>query len=320
MRRVEAEARRGVLAIVAACMIWGFAPLLYHHIAEVPALELMAHRTVWTGVMFGALILGQGRGREILRMFAGPSRGRVLAAGLLIGVNWALFIWAVNADHGVEASLGYYILPLVSAALGFLVLGERLGPWQVAGLALACLAVALLTWGLGVAPWIALALAGSFSLYSLVKKPLAASAPVVVLGEVLVIGGPMLAVLAWAGWTGGPAGAWGWFGRDWAHSLWLLALGPVSGLPLMLFSWGAQRVKLATSGLVAYLNPTLQLGSAVFILGQPVTAWHGLALALIWAAIGLYSFGAWAAQAPAAAAKGRAASAASSAATSGRLR
>jgi chloramphenicol-sensitive protein RarD len=143
----RSEARRGIPAIVAACAIWGFAPLLHHPIAEVPALELMAHRTVWTGVMFGALILARGRKRDLVRLLAGPDRGRVLASGLLIGFNRGLFIRAVNADHEVEASLGYDILPLVSAALGLVILGERLGPWQIAGLALIWVAIAFYSVG-----------------------------------------------------------------------------------------------------------------------------------------------------------------------------
>lgn len=289
----EGAARRGVLAIIAACCIWGFAPSFYHHLGEVPALEIMAHRTIWTGIMFALVVTLQRRWSELGQLARGPDRPRVLAAGLLIGFNWGLFIWAVTSGRAVEASLGYYILPLVSAVLGFAVLKERLSPAQIAAIALASLAVAVLTWGLGVAPVIALALALSFSVYSAVKKPLRANAMIVVLAEVMVIGLPATGLLIWAAWHGG---AWGWFGRDAYHSIMLAFMGPISGLPLLMFSWGAQRVKLATSGLVAYLNPTIQLASAVWIMGEPVTPWHGLALALIWVAIGIYSAGAWGAE------------------------
>lgn len=303
----DSSARSGVLAIIAACAIWGFAPTFYHYLREVPALEIMAHRTIWTGVMFALVMLAQHRGDELRRLFAGRDRGRVVAASLLIGFNWGLFIWAVTTGRAVEASLGYYILPLISAVLGFVVLKERLGAAQITAIALAALAVAVLTWGLGVAPVIALALATSFSLYSLVKKGLQGSAMIQVLAEVLVIGLPMSALLVWAAWVGGD---WGWLGRDLPHSLMLMLMGPISGLPLMLFSWGAQRVKLATSGLVAYLNPTLQFLAAMLIMGEPVTRWHGLALGMIWVAIAIYSAGAWGADR-------RARSAASSASTSG---
>jgi chloramphenicol-sensitive protein RarD len=301
-------ARNGVLAIVGACAIWGFAPLFYHHLREVPALEIMAHRTIWTGVMFALWVTLQGRWPLLVALLRGPDRGRVVAAGLLIGFNWGLFIWAVTSGRALEASLGYYILPLVSAVLGFVLLKERLRPVQVAAIGLATLAVLVLTWGLRVAPVIALALATSFSVYSLVKRPIRAPALIVVLAEVLVIGLPMLALLIWAAWHGGD---WGWFGRDTYHSGLLIVMGPISGLPLALFSWGAQRVKLATSGLVAYLNPTLQLLSAVLLMGEPMTHWHAVALAMIWVAIALYTGGALAADR-------RARSAVSSAGTSGK--
>jgi chloramphenicol-sensitive protein RarD len=284
------ERRKGVLAIIAACAIWGFAPLLYHRIKEVPALEIMAHRTLWTAVLLGGIAAAQGRLGEAKALVLGPDRWRIVAAALLIGFNWGLFIWAVTTNRAVEASLGYYILPLVSAVLGRVVLGERLRRAQVLAIFIATLAVGLLTWGLQVAPVIALALAVSFSAYSAVKRAIAAPALISVLVEVLLIGPPLMALLVWAGIRGG---AWGWFGRDAYHSAMLMLMGPISGVPLMLFSYGARRVKLATAGLVAYLNPTLQLASAVLILGEPVTVWHGLALALIWAAIALYSAAAW---------------------------
>lgn len=307
MQTAAERARNGVLAIVAACAIWGFAPLVYRQVREVPALEIMAHRTVWTGVMFALVVTVQRRWGELAGLLRGADRLRVVLAGLLIGFNWGLFIWAVTADRAVEASLGYYILPLVSAVLGFAALKERLAPAQVAAIGLATLAVLVLTWGLGVAPVIALALAVSFSIYGALKKAIRGSAMIVVLAEVLVLGLPMLALLVWAA---GQGGHWGWFGRDAYHDGMLLLMGPISGLPLLLFSWGAQRVKLATAGLVAYLNPTLQLGSAVFLIGEPVTPWHGLALAMIWTAIAIYSAAGWRGDR-------RAANSASSAATSG---
>ena len=287
---MQGEARKGIVAIFAACAIWGFAPLLYHRIAEVPALEIMAHRTLWTAVLLGAIAAAQGRLGEAKALVTGPDRGHIIAAALLIGFNWGLFIWAVTAGRAVEASLGYYILPLVSAVLGRVVLGERLRRAQVLAIGVASLAVAVLTWGLQVAPVIALALAVSFSAYSAVKRTIAAPALITVLTEVLLISPPLLAVLVWAGFQGGD---WGWFGRDVWHSAMLMLMGPISGVPLMLFSYGARRVRLATAGLAAYLNPTLQLASAVWIMGEPVTVWHGVALALIWAAIALYSAAAW---------------------------
>lgn len=279
------EPQKGVAAIIAACAIWGFAPLFYHRLHEVPAVEMMAHRTLWTAIFFGIFVTIGRRWPLAKALLTGPDRWRILAASLLIGFNWFLFIWAVVAGHAVEASLGYYIYPLVSAVLGVLLFGEALRGWQLAAIALAAVAVLVLTFGLGVAPVIALTLAVSFALYSAAKKQISAPAVISVLVEVLVLLPPLAAWLVWLACTGQ-----GWFGRDLYHTALLPLAGPLSGGPLMLFSYGAQRVRLATSGLTQYLNPTLQFLSAWLLLHEAVTLWHGLALALIWTAIALYSF------------------------------
>jgi chloramphenicol-sensitive protein RarD len=170
--------------------------------------------------------------------------------------------------------------------LGVALFGEVLRGAQAVAIGLTALAVLVLTFGLGVAPVVALALAVSFALYSAAKKRIGAAPMISVLVEVLIIGPPLLAWLVWLAAQGQ-----GWFGRDLYHSLMLPLAGPLSGGPLILFSYGAQRVRLATSGLTQYLNPTLQFLSAWLIMGEAVSLWHGLALALIWAAIALYSLG-----------------------------
>lgn len=280
------DPQKGVLAIIAACAIWGFAPLYYHALREVPAVEMMAQRTVWTAVSFGLVVSLTGRWGQVRALLTGEDRWRILAAALLIGFNWYLFIWAVVSDRAVEASLGYYIYPLVSALLGMLLFGEALRGPQALAIGLVALAVGLLTWGLGVAPVVALALAVSFALYSAAKKRIRSPALISVLVEVLVLCPALLAWLVWLAVQGQ-----GWFGRDLYHSLMLPLAGPLSGGPLILFSYGAQRVRLATTGLTQYLNPTLQFLSAWLIMGERVTPWHGVALLLIWAAISIYSLG-----------------------------
>jgi len=278
------QAQKGVAAIVLACSIWGFAPLYYHALSEVGAFEMMAHRTLWTAVMFGLVTTLTHRWSEVRALVRGPDRWRILAAAGFIGFNWYLFIWAITSDRAVEASLGYYVYPLVSALLGVVLFGEALRGLQIVAVGLAALAVAILTWGLGVAPVVALALAVSFSFYAAAKKRIAASAMISVLVEVLIIAPPMVALLVWLGMKGQ-----GWFGRDLYHTALLPLSGPLSGGPLMLFSYGARRVRLATSGLAQYLNPTLQFLSAWLILQEAVTIWHAVALALVWAAIASYS-------------------------------
>lgn len=281
-------AERGVLAIVAGCSIWGFAPLYYHALAHVSALEMMAHRTIWTAVFFSLLLAVQGRLGEVWALIRGPEKGRAMLASVLIGFNWLLFIWAIGAARAVEASIAYYIFPLISAVIGMVWFRERPGKAQGLAVVLAGLAVGVLTLGLGVAPWIALSLGVAFALYAAVKKGMAAGAVVTVTVEVLLMAPLALAVMIWA-----ESGSWGpdhgWFLRDGMHAALLPIAGLISGGPLILFSWGAQRVRLVTSGLVQYLNPTLQFLSAVLIMREPVTRWHVIALALIWAALALYS-------------------------------
>lgn len=288
------EATKGVLAIVGACMIWGFATLYYKAMAHLPPLEMLAHRSLWTLVLFGAVLAVQGRLGQVAALIRGPMGLRVALAGAIVAVNWGLFIFAIQAGYAVQASLGYYIFPLVTVVMGVLVLGERLSRAQGAAVGLAALAVAILTYGLGVAPWMALALAFSFAPYMLLKKRLKAPAAVSVTAEVALIAPFALALLVWAGAGGTVFGrAGGWFGADLYSTLMLPVSGVITGLPLVLFSWGAQRVRLSTLGLVQYLNPTLQAFSAVVIMGETFTLWHGLTFGLIWVALAVYSFEIW---------------------------
>ncbi|MES2433949.1 MAG: EamA family transporter RarD [Pseudomonadota bacterium] len=286
------EARKGVLAVVLACLIWGFGPAYYKHLSQVAAPEMLAHRTLWTLLMFGGLLAVQGRLAELRGLLLGPQRGRVWAATLLISANWFIFIWAVQSAHAIEASLGYYIFPLVAVLIGFVAFGERLAVPQVLAVGLATLAVCLLTYGLGVAPLIALSLAGTFASYSALKRGVSASAIVSVTAEVVLMAPLAIGYLVYAhlGFAGPGAG---WFGRDLGLSLWLPLTGLITGVPLMLFSYAARRVSMATLGLVQFLNPTLQFLTAVLIFAEPFSYWHAVAFGLIWLALALYSAAAW---------------------------
>jgi len=279
------EGTKGVAAILLACTIWGFATLYYKALAHVPPLEVLAHRSLWTLVFFGLLLALQRRLRAVPVLVTGPLAARVIGAALIVSVNWGLFIWAIQSGHAVQASLGYYILPLVSVVMGVLLLGERLTPGQGVAVGLAALAVVALTYGLGVLPWVSLSLALSFAPYLVIKKKLTAPAVVSVTAEVLVMA-PF--AIGWLIWQGGGA-----FFAD-LHTAMLLPIsGLITGGPLILFSWGAQRVRLSTLGLAQYLNPTLQMYSAVMIFGEPFTLWHGIAFAMIWAALAIYSAESW---------------------------
>lgn len=275
-------------AITAACAIWGVSPLFFRLLQEVPRLELLAHRAIWSVAIFGTVVLAQGRGRELARLLGRGRILRVAAAGLLVAGNWFCFLLAVQWGEVRQSSLGYYIFPLAAVALGVLLLGERPSALQAAAVALAAAGVGVMTWAAGGLPWIALALALSFAAYGLLKKTLAAPPLLSVTAEILLLVPPALLWLALvhAGLAGG-AGAV--FGREAGLSALLVLSGVMTALPLMLFSYGARRLSLGATGLVQYVNPTLQGLVAVLILGEPVGPAGAVAFALIWAAIALYS-------------------------------
>ncbi|MDP2063035.1 MAG: EamA family transporter RarD [Phaeovulum sp.] len=278
------EAAKGFWALVAACTVWGLSPLYYKLLAEVPPLQVLAHRTLWSLAFFGLVVVSSGKLREVRAAFLGRGAAITALSSVLISANWLVFIWAVQVGRTFDASMGYFLFPLVAVVLGVAVLGERLGPLQWLAVALAAAAVALLAFGLGALPWVALTLAVTFGLYGLVKKRLAVSPLVSVTAEVL-----LLAPLAfgWLGWIATKGGAA--MGGD-ARTLALLAFsGVLTGGPLMLFAYAARRVRMATLGLVQYLNPLLQFLCAVAVFAEPFTPWHRAAFALIWVALALYS-------------------------------
>jgi chloramphenicol-sensitive protein RarD len=282
MRRETA----GLLMMLGACSIWGLSPLYYALLKHIPALDVLAHRVVWSFVFFSGLLALQRRLGEVAFLFAPRRIGWVVLAAAMISVNWFLFIWSVGQARVTEASLGYFIFPLVSVVLGALFFGERLTRREMAAVALAAAAVGLLTLGLGVAPWISLTLAATFGVYGALKKRLAAGPVVSVTGEVLVTL-PIALIVLWDSPAGPGAVMSGAMPlRDLAL---LVVSGPLTAGPLVLFSGAARRLRLATVGLMQYINPTLQFIAAVAILGEPLGFWYGVAFPMIWVALGLYS-------------------------------
>jgi chloramphenicol-sensitive protein RarD len=279
------EAGKGVAALVAACTVWGLSGLYYKLLAHVAPIEILAHRTLWSLVFFTLVLLVQGRLSQLRAALASVRAvGIVLFAALMISTNWFVFILSIQIGRATEASLGYYLFPLVAVGIGRVIFGERLSRMQAAAVALAALAVTILTLGLGVAPWIALVLSMSFGLYSLVKKQLSAGPVVSVTAEVLLLSPIALGVLLFA-----HQGTGGVFGADLTDSLLLMFSGILTAGPLMLFSYASKRVRMGTVGLVQYINPTLQFLVAVMIFSEPFSTWHLVAFALIWSALTLYS-------------------------------
>ena len=282
---------RGFWAMIGVCVIWGFSPIYYRMLAGVPTLEILAHRTIWSFALFLVVLGAQGRLRELRAALTGPHLGRIALAALVVSTNWGLFIWSVQTDRVVQSSLGYYIFPLVAVLFGLVLFGERLTPAQVLAVGLAALAVGLLTWGLGVAPWISLGLAVTFGTYGVIKKSLPLGPTLSVAAEVALLTPLALGWLAAQALHLLPAGVAHplAFGQQFGLSLLLVASCFFTAVPLILFSYAARRVEMATLGLMLYLNPTLQFFCAVVLFGEPFTGWHMLAFAMIWAALAIYS-------------------------------
>jgi chloramphenicol-sensitive protein RarD len=277
--------RAGALAAVTAFLMWGLFPLYWKMLAAVPALEVVAHRTAWGFAAVAAWVTLRGGWKDV-RAVARRPRTLLLLAGsaVLIGLNWLLYIWAVAHDHIVEASLGYYVNPLVNVLLGVAVLRERLGRAQQIAVALAAAGVAVLTLGHGRLPWIALALAVSFGLYGLVRKTVGTDAVTGLLWETAILTPAALGFLV----ALGPRGA---FGHGGASTSALLALGgAVTAVPLVLFALGARALPLSTIGLIQYLSPSVQFLLAVLLYREPFTRTHAAAFLCIWAALALLTW------------------------------
>ncbi|MFH5775759.1 EamA family transporter RarD [Paracoccus broussonetiae] len=285
------EQAKGLIAMVGVCLIWGLSPLFYHTLAAVPVAEVLAHRTLWSLVLFLGILGYQGRLSEFRAALTGPYFWRLVFAAVTISANWGLFIWAVQAGHVVQSSLGYYIFPLVAVVMGIVLFKERLTVTQGVAVALAALAVLILTWGLGVAPWISIGLAISFGLYGVAKKALPMGPVLSVACEVAILT-PLAALWLILQATGlmpaallQPVS----FGTHLGETLLLVFSGVVTAVPLILFSYATRRIGMATVGLMQYLNPTLQFFCAVAIFGETFTGWHMIAFTMIWTALAIYS-------------------------------
>jgi chloramphenicol-sensitive protein RarD len=279
--------RPGAAAAVLAFLLWGLFPLYWKRLAGVPALEVVAHRTAWGFLAVAAWVTLRGRWADA-RAVAADRRTilRLAGSAVLIGLNWLLYVWAVVHDHVVEASLGYFVNPLVNVLLGVLVLGERLSRAQRIAVLLAAAGVAVLTAGHGRLPWIALALAVSFGLYGLARKTVAADAVTGLLWETAILAPLAAAFLVSLEWRGSGA-----FGRGAPEATALLALGgPVTAIPLVLFALGARALPLSTVGLLQYLSPSLQFLLAVLVFREPFTTTHAAAFACIWTALGILTW------------------------------
>ncbi|MES2441692.1 MAG: EamA family transporter RarD [Pseudomonadota bacterium] len=274
----------GLLLGVGAYALWGVLPLYIHMLRDVPALQLLAHRVLWSLVLLAVIVAVWRRGPALLAATRGRTLLGLVASALLIAVNWIVYIWAVQHAHVLEASLGYFINPLVNVALGMAVLGERLRRVQGVAIAIAAAGVAVMAFG-GGALWISLTLAASFGTYGLVRKMVAIDALGGLTVETLVLAPFCLAWLVHAGSVG--EGVWGQSAR---LDLLLVLAGAVTAAPLLMFAAAARRMPYSTLGLLQYIAPTLQFALAVLVFGEPLHTPHLITFALIWSGCALYAW------------------------------
>jgi chloramphenicol-sensitive protein RarD len=276
------EERRGLLMALSAFTIWGLFPLYWPLFEPAGAEEILAHRVVWSLAAMAVLLVATKRSAAFRAIWTTPRlRALMIAASLLIGVNWFTYIWGVNNGHVVETSLGYYINPLVTVMLGVLVLGERLRRLQWAALGIGLVAVLVLSVELGRPPYIALILAASFGSYGLAKKKAGVGPTEGVTFEALVLAPLAVGYLVFAT-ADGTAESWS---HGWWHVALLSTMGVVTALPLLLFAGATNRISLTSVGLIQYVTPTLQftLGVTVFGEAMPIGRWVGFFL--VWVAL-----------------------------------
>ena len=276
------DERRGLLMGALAFGLWGLFPLYWPLLEPTDASEILAHRVLWSLVLMLVMLAAMRRGSALRAMWTNTRvRYAMMGAGVVIGFNWFTYIWGVNSGHVVETSLGYYINPLVTVLLAVAVLSERLRRWQWVALAIAGLAVVVLSLQLGRPPWISLVLAFSFGIYGLLKKQAAAGPVEGLVYEALVLVPFAVGYLIWLSYVGR---ATGW-SHGFDHVALLASTGVVTALPLLCFAGAANRIPLATLGLLQYIAPTVQFFLGVFVFHEPMPTIRWVGFALVWVAL-----------------------------------
>lgn len=286
----DKEATKGVTFGLTAYCMWGCFPLFFALFEGIPAWEVLIHRVLWSCLFLIGLVTLLRRWSPVRAALAHPRRlGRVLACAVLIGLNWGLYIYAVTSHQVLQASLGYFLTPLVNVALGMLVLKERMARLQAVALGLATAAIAIQLVVLGELPWLSLSLALSFGTYGLLRKQVSLDGLSGLFVETLLLLPFGLIALAWLTVIDQSH----FMAGDWQASLLLIASGIVTALPLMAFAGAARRLRLTTVGFLMYINPTLQFFIALLVFHEPLAPIQLVTFVLIWIGLGLYSYSAW---------------------------
>ena len=281
------DTSKGFSLALAAYLIWGALPLYLKMVSHIPALEIVAHRVLWSLPIAAVALLVRGRLGEIWPLVRQPRKiGMAMLAVSLITVNWLTYVYAIGSGHTVEAALGYYINPLISIVIAAVVLKEELRPAQFVAIGLAVVAVAILAWDAGGLPWISLTLATTWAFYALFRKTLPLGPNQGFFLEVLILTAPALAYVIYL-----EAGGEGHFiARAGLNDPWLLMFaGVTTAVPLMIYANAAKLLRLSTIGIMQYIAPSFVFLIAVFIFKEPFGVTKLLAFCFIWAALVVYS-------------------------------
>lgn len=285
--KLNEDTPQGLAFALTAYGLWGFLPLYMKLLEHMPAAEVVAHRVLWSLPISMVVLLVLRRTDALRQALRNPrmlAMGAVTAA--LISINWGIYVWAISVDKTLDAALGYYINPLFSVFLAFVLLGEKLSRAQWVAIALACAAVVVLAVDAGGVPWVAIGLTLSWGFYAYAKKQLPIGPNQGFALEVLLLTLPCLGYLAWLTQSGGAH-----FYFDGGRDMWLLmGCGLVTAIPLMIYANAAKRLRLSTIGVLQYIAPTMIFLVAVFVFEEPFGTARGIAFPMIWVALVIYSW------------------------------
>lgn len=278
--------RGGIISAVSAYTMWGIAPLYFKLIQHIGADEILVHRVVWSTLLLLIVVLASNKWRSFVKVVTQPSMViRLTISASFLGVNWFMFIWAVNNDHLLDASLGYYINPLLSVALGVIFLGERLRPWQIFAVALALVGVVIQLIMVGSLPVISLALAGTFGIYGLLRKQMPVDSFVGLLIESLMM--LPIAIIYWLLFL--ETSTSNILNNTWSLNTTLICAGIVTTAPLLCFTAAAKRMTLSALGFFQYIGPSIMFVLATFYYQEPLYFAKLVTFACIWTALAIFS-------------------------------
>ncbi len=280
------DSLRGFSFALTAYLLWGFLPVFMKAVAHISPAEVIAHRVIWSIPIAGAVLIYLGRTADLRAAVRNVKMlGMAAVTAALITVNWGIYVWSIGAGHALDAALGYYINPLFSVFLGAVLLGERLSRPQMAAIALAALAVGILTIEAGRLPLAALGLTVTWGFYAYLKKSLPIGPNQGFFLEVLLLLFPALGYVGWLSWQGQSHFMVG----NGADTMLLLACGLVTAVPLMIYANGAKLLRLSTIAIMQYIAPTMIFLTAVFVFGEPFGRAQMIAFPMIWAALLIYT-------------------------------